>query len=143
MDPNMTTWVCWPATCQILGTGGVKVWCYLAQRRMVVWLQERSQLKAIFGLFQFGGAYLTENVVVAVKIENKMKEEDVLESSGQMWNKCVSKIRLDKKRKTCHFTLSSMETYLVGCTHITDHLNSDLQRLSIDTFPSREGGNRI
>ena len=55
-------------------------------------------------------------MVVAVKIENKMKEENVLESSGQMWNKCVGKIRLDKKRKTCHFTLSSMEIYSVGCT---------------------------
>ena len=69
-----------------------------------------------FTNFLFGGAYLRNSVVVVIKIEKKMKEEDVFDSSGRCGTNKMVSMHLKMKREIRHFTLSSMGIYLVECT---------------------------
>ena len=55
-------------------------------------------------------------MVVIIKKEKKMKEEDVFDSSGRCETKKLVSIHLKLKREIGHFTLSSMGIYLVECT---------------------------
>ena len=55
-------------------------------------------------------------MVVVIKIEKKMKEEDVFDSSGRCETKKLVSMHLKLKREIGHFTLSSMGIYLVECT---------------------------
>ena len=55
-------------------------------------------------------------MVVTIKIEKKMKGEDVFDSSEQMWNKKFASLRLQMEREICHSKLPSLGIYLVVCT---------------------------